>query len=137
MTSPVINSTMSQGIPVSVTTNQNTRPVSVRNAPENEIDQLNNTPNAKKIYNSRIIGGVIGGAIPLGITAWSLISAWKGFKGSKKIVPLLKNTGKAALGITSALLIGGAIKVGAKVSNALTVFFSTRGKSEVGKSEVE
>jgi len=118
-------------IPVSVTTNKDTRPVSVRTAPENEIDQLNNTPNAKKLYNAKVYGGIVGGTIPL--TAGII-----GFIATKNKMQAHNITRKI---VRSALLIGGALlsipaaKIASGISHALTVFFSTRGTSKVQQKD--
>ena len=117
---------LQQSLPVSLTTKADTRPVSVRTAPDNEIDQLNNTPNAKKLYNAKLIGGSIGAAIPLTAAVICLAKARTNSKTGHKLKAIFQ-TGLVAAGL---YLTVGAAKVGSAVSNALTVFFSTRGKSK-------
>lgn len=116
---------------VSLTTNADTRPVSVRTAQDNAIDQINNTPNAKKLYNAKIIGGSIGAAIPLTVAAVSFLQA----RGLNKAGQPISAFIKTGLGIFAASFTVAAAKIGASASNALTVFFSTRGKSSVEKTE--
>lgn len=125
MSFQVQNSTVSQGLPLSLTTNQSTRPVSVRTAQENEIDQINNTPNAKKLYNARVYGGIIGGSIPLITGLTSLIFSKINWKNSKPKSVFLALAGLAA----TALTIKGA-QAGAAISKAITVFFNTRGNNK-------
>jgi len=111
------------GLPVSLTTNSDTRPVSVRTATDNEIDQLNNTPNAKKLYNAKLIGGAVGAAIPLTAAVIGMVKAGK-FESNKV------KTGLRVLIAGAGLYLSvGAAKAGAAVSKTLTVFFSTRDKS--------
>jgi len=119
-------STVSQ-VPVSLTTNSNTRPVSIRTAPENQIDQLNNTPNAKKLYNAKVYGGAAGAAVPLTIAAVSLIATKKAF-AKNPVAKGLMRTIVAAAGVCLAVP---AANVASSISKTLTVFFSTRGKSNV------
>jgi len=116
-----------QGLPVSVTTNSNTRPVSVRTAEENEIDQLNNTPAAKRIYNAKLYGGAAGAAVPLTIAAVALVKSRKMFADS----PIVKNLARAAIALAGVYFAVPAAKIASSVSKTLTVFFSTRGNSNV------
>jgi hypothetical protein len=133
MTSPITG--IPSNIPVSLTTNQNTRPVSVRTAQENEIDQLNNTPNAKKLYNAKIIGGAIGGALPLGVAAWAFVSAKNNWKNTdNKAANKTKALIKAAVGTACLVFVPKMIDMGKSLSKNLTVFFSTRGKSPTEKA---
>jgi len=118
-------------LPVSVTTNKDSRPVSVRTAPENEIDQLNNTPNAKKLYNAKVYGGIAGGTIAL--TAGVL-----GFIATRNVLPahnITRKTLRSAILLAGAAISVPAARIASNVSHALTVFFSTRGESKVAQKE--
>ncbi|HBG49778.1 MAG TPA: hypothetical protein DDW90_09825 [Cyanobacteria bacterium UBA9971] len=118
-------STVSQ-IPVSLTTNSNTRPVSVRTAPENEIDQINNTPNMKKLYNAKLYGGVVGAAVPLALSAVCIAKTKNILKEAPKLKALLR-VGIAAAGV---YLMAPATKMAASLAKTLTIFASTRGNSK-------
>jgi hypothetical protein len=111
-----------------LTTKADTRPVSVRTATENEIDQINNTPNAKKLYNAKLIGGAIGAAVPLTVALVSLVKAKGNLSGG--VVSKLIAGGQGILAAAALCLTVKAAKAGTAVSNAVTVFFSTRGKSK-------
>lgn len=114
-------------MPVSVTTNKDTRPVSIRTAQENEIDQLNNTPNAKRLYNAKIAGGVVGAVIPLALAVAGVSKTRNFLQEATKFRTVLQ-AGIAAAGIYFAVPMA---QAGAAVSKALTVFVSTRGKGKV------
>jgi len=118
-------STVSQ-VPVSLTTNSNTRPVSVRTAPENEIDQINNTPNMKKLYNAKLYGGIVGAAVPLALSAVCIAKTKNILKEAPKLKALLR-TGMALAGIC---LAAPAAKMAASFSKTLTIFTSTRGSNK-------
>lgn len=128
MTSPILNSSILPVAPVSLTTNKDSRPVSVRTATENEIDQINNSPMAKKLYNAKVYGGVLGAVIPLGLAITGVFKAGSNWQNKKFTSAAW--AGAAAIG--AALTIKGA-QIGASVSNALTIFFNTRGKSPTEK----
>ena len=124
------NSFMTTGVPVSLTTKADERPVSVRTAQDNQIDQINNTPNAKKIYNAKLIGGAIGAAVPLTVAIVSLVKA-KGNLAQSAILSKLKAVGQGILALAALYVTPKLAKLTSSASEALTVFFSTRGKSDV------
>jgi len=119
-------STTPQALPVSLTTNPNTRPVSTRTAVENEIDQINNTPNAKKVYDAKVYGGALTAAVPLALALFGIVKAKNNFKNSPKLRTLVQ-AGIAAVGLYIAIP---AAKIGAAISKTLVIFASTRGKSK-------
>lgn len=114
-------------LPVSLTTSPNTRPVSVRTAQENEIDQINNTPSAKRLYNAKLIGGAIGAAAPLALSAVVLLKTKNVFKEAA----VLKGVMRTAIAAAGVYLAVHAAKAGTAISKTLTIFASTRGENKV------
>lgn len=120
-----INPSISPNIPVNATAKADTKPVSAKIAPDNEIDQIENSPNAKKLYTAKLIGGSIGAAVPLSVALVSILKARTNWKAGNVMKLILQ----AGIAVAALSLTTEAAKIGAAVSNALTIFFSTRTKN--------
>jgi len=106
------------------------KPISIRIAPENKIDEINRSPNSKKLYNAGIIGGSLGTVLAAGLAIGGMLA-------SKKTTPILKELNKgmtAVAGVVSAAILAIPFAfAGSKLAQTLTVFVKTRGSDKTEK----